>query len=281
MALPFVLKYRSPRGAELNLANNSRFLLSNVDGMTTASVDISATEFAAHDGDFINNLHATPRSIVLYFTIYQGENAENVKRDVLRVIKPKETGVLYWEYEGRALEISGVVEEIAMQRFTDAVVMQITLYCSAPYWETAAYIVQTIELIMKTHYFRVTFPQNEGIVMGYYNLDLTRSFENGGDAETGAVITIIATGPVTNPLLERSDGLYFGVNETMQAGDSIEICTIKGKKTVTKNGVNILQKVKEGSTWLQLAVGENVFTISEAGGTANMYFTFEYKEKYV
>ena len=147
--------------------------------------------------------------------------------------------------------------------------------------ENTAYIVQTIELIMKLHYFAVTFPQDEGIVMGYYNLDLTKSFVNDGDAETGAVITIIATDNITNPLLERSDGLYFGVNETMQAGDSIEICTIKGKKTVTKNGVNILQKVKEGSTWLQLEVGENVFTISETGGTANMYFTFKYKQKYV
>lgn len=281
MALPFVLKYRSPRGVELDLANNRRFLLSGVDGMTAASVDISATEFAAHDGDFINNLHTTPRSIVLYFTIYQGENVENVKREVLSIIKPKQTGVLYWDYEGRALEISGVVEEIEMQRFADSVVMQITIYCSAPYWENAAYIVQKIELIMKLHYFKVAFPQNEGIVMGYYNLDLTKSFENDGDAETGAVITIIATGDITNPLLERSDGVYFGVNETMQSGDSIEICTIKGKKTVTKNGVNILQKVKEGSTWLQLEVGENVFTISEAGGTANMYFTFKYKQKYV
>lgn len=281
MALPFVLKYRSPQGAELNLANNPRFLLSSVDGLTAANVDISATEFAAHDGDFINNLHTTPRGIVLYLTMYQGENVENVKREVLGVIKPKQTGVLYWDYEGRQLEISGTVEAIEMQRFEKSVVMQITLYCSGPYWESAAYIIQKIELIMKLHHFEVAFPQNEGIVMGFYNLDLTRSFVNDGDAETGAVITIIATGDITNPLLERADGLYFGVNETMQAGDSIEICTIKGKKTVTKNGVNILQKVKEGSTWLQLEVGENVFTISEAGGTANMYFTFKYKQKYV
>lgn len=281
MALPFVLKYRSPQGAEIDLANNSRFLLSGVDGLTAANVDISATEFAAHDGDFINNLHTTPRGIVLYLTIYQAENAENVKRAILSVIKPKQTGVLYWDYEGRQLEISGAVEAVEMKRFEKSVVMQITLYCSAPYWESAEYIIQKIELIMKLHHFVVVFPQNEGIVMGYYNLELTRSFVNDGDAETGAVITIIATGDVSNPLLERADGLYFGVNETMQAGDSIEICTIKGKKTVTKNGVNILQKVKEGSTWLQLEVGENVFTISEAGGTANMYFTFKYKEKYV
>lgn len=279
--LPFKLKYKSPQGAEIDLANNPLFFISGVDGLTLAKAEIATTSFADADGDTVNNVHTQPRPIVLYFEFYQGVNIEQAKRAIFSVIKPKQKGVLLWDMENRPLEIAGIVEAVEMPRFTEKTVLQITMYCSNPYWENAAYIVQKIELVMKLHKFRVSFPAGGGVVMGYYNLDLTRTFDNDGDAATGAIITIIATGDVVNPLLERSDGKYFGLNETMAAGDSITICTIKGQKTATKNGVNILQKVKAGSTWLQLDVGENTFTISDETGNKNMYFTFKWKQKYV
>lgn len=275
------LEYRSPLGAKLDLANNPDFVLSDVSGLTEAAVDIASYDVAAVDGDIINSVRTQPRSITLFFTILPNRKVEEVKRKVLKVIKPKQTGVLHWEQDGRSLEIEGTVETVQMPRFTNAVVMQVSLYCAQPYWEDAEYMLRQIEYILGLHHFELAFPQGVGVAMGEYNLDLTRSFNNDGDADVGMDITIIATGNITNPKLERSDGLYFGLTETMEVNDRIDICTVKGKKTVTKNGVNIMNKVIAGSTWLQLEVGENVFTISEAGGSANMYFTFEYKRRYV
>ena len=275
------LKYISPHGAELDLTNNADFLLTGCDGLTAANIDISSTSLGTHDGDIVNNTRALPRGIVLYLTIRQSANVETAKRNVLSVVKPKHSGILRWVQDGRSVDISGIVEAVTMARFVRGVVLQISLHCPQPYWEDTAYVITQIQEIVKLHHFSVAFPQSSGVVFGKYDLNMTRSIINDGDAEIGAVITIIATGNVTNPLLQRADGAFFGVNETLEAGESIVISTVKGKKTVTKNGANIIHKVLPGSTWLQLDVGENILTISEAGGTRNMYFSFEYRQKYV
>lgn len=276
------LIYISPANTSINLGNNSGFVLTDAEGLTAADVAISATSLATHDGTIINSRQTQPRGIVLYLTIKQSANVEAVKREILAVIKPKQTGRLQWVQSDRTIEIEGTVEAVSMPRFVNGVVMQITMYCAQPYWQDAEYILQQIKLVSPLHHFTVAFPRGAGIVFGRYDLDMTKKFYNEGDTAIGAKITIIATGDISNPLLERNDGTYFGVNETMQAGDYITISTVKGAKSVTKNGgENIIHKIKEGSTWLQLETGENVFTISEAGGTGNMYFNFEYKHKYV
>lgn len=277
----FELKYISPVNTEISLTNNKGFILTDAEGLTEAAVAISSTDLAAHDGTFINNRRTQPRGIVLYLTVRQSANVEQVKREITNVIKPKQTGRLQWVQDDKTVEIEGVVEFVKMPRFSENVVMQITMYCAQPYWQDAEYIIRQIELIDPLHRFVLTIPQESGIVFGVYNLNLTKTFENFGDAAIGAIIRIIATGDISNPLLERSDGKYFGVNETMQAGDEIVISTIKGNKSVTKNGANILNKVRDGSTWLQMETGVNTFTISEAGGSGDMYFTFEYKQFYV
>lgn len=275
------LTYISPTNTSISLTKSKGFFLSDAEGLTAADVAISSTDLATHDGAIVNSARTQPRGIVLYLTIKPDQNAETVKREILAVIKPKQTGRLQWEQNGRSVEIDGIVESVSMPRFTNASVLQVTMFCPRPYWNDTEYNLQFIELVDALHHFAVTFPQGAGVVFGVYNLDMTKAFENNGDVATGAIITIIATGDITNPLLERIDGVYFGINETMRAGDSIVINTTKGQKSVTKNGVNIINKVKAGSTWLQLETGTNIFTISEAGGTGNMYFAFEYKQQYV
>lgn len=275
------LIYISPANTSINLGKNSGFVLTEAEGLTEAAVEISATTLATNDGAIINNALTQPRGIVLYLTVKQGANVEAVKREILGVIKPKQTGRLQWVQSDRTIEIEGTVEAVSMPRFVNGVVMQITLYCAQPYWQDLDYIVKQIELIDAMHAFVETFPQGVGIAFGRYNLDKTKTFTNYGDAAADLKITIIATGDIENPLLERADGKYFGILDTMAAGDSIVITTAKGKKSVLKNGVNIMSKVKEQSTWFQLETGANTFTISEAGGTGNMYFTFEYKQRYV
>lgn len=274
------LKYISSKNTEINLTNNSGFILT-ADGLTEVAASISSTELPTSDETIINSVRTQPRGIVLYLTPRSGANVELVKREILKVIKPKDTGRLVWTQEGKKVEISGVVEAVQMPRYTDNVVMQVSIYCPQPYWKDVEYIIQQIELIEPLHHFELTIPQDSGIVFGVYNLSLTRTFINDGDAATGAIIRIIATGDISNPLLEKDDGTFFGINDTLVAGDEVIINTNKGQKSVTKNGVNILQKVKDGSTWLQMETGENTYTISDADNSGDLYFIFEYKQLYV
>ena len=280
------LEYITARGDILPLTGNSNFKLTNVDGLTSANVELSSSTVASMDGDVVNNERTTPRGIVLDLTI-EGADVEAKKRYILRYIKPKQKARLHWTQNGREIEISGIIESIDMPRYTNSVIMQVSMYCSQPYWEDIDFVVQEISEVLNLHYFTdyeddmLYFPAG-GIPLGEYDTNRTKAFENDGDVAVGMEIHIIALGTVGNPIIYNSDGKFFGVNTTMQAGDEIVISTVKGKKTVTKNGNNILGSIMPRSTWLQLEVGENEFTIDSDDGTeGNMYFTLTYKQRYV
>lgn len=280
------LEYITAKGDIMLLTENPNFELANVDGITTASVDISSSTVATIDGDFVNNMRTIPRGIVLDLAI-EGADVETKKRYILKYVKPKQTARLRMTQDYRETVIEGVIESIDMPRFTKSALIQITMYCSQPYWEDAEYIVQEISEIIDLHYFTdyqndmLYFPE-EGIVMGEYDANRTKVFFNDGDVSIGMVIDVIALGTVKNPVLYSSDGKYLGVNIEMASGDEVVISTVKGKKTIYLNGQNIIDKIMAGSTWLQMDVGENEFTIdSEDGTERNMYFTLSYKQRYV
>ena len=147
------------------------------------------------------------------------------------------------------------------------------------------------------------FPES-GIALGEYDTIRTKSFYNDGDVAVGLEINILAHETVTNPIIYDQNGNYFGLGYTlsytdvdnngnaisatvtnplvMNAGDHIVITTHKGRKTVTLNGVNIFNKIKPNSTWLQLATGDNTFAInSDDESINNMSFSLIYKQRYI
>lgn len=279
--------YITAKGDVMPLLGNANFKLSNIDGMTRANVEVSSSTVATMDGDVINNMRTTPRSIILDLSI-EGNDVEEKSRNVLRYVKPKQSATLrLTTREGQQKEISGVVEDIEMPRSTNKVTMQITMYCSQPYWQDVNNVIYEISEIIDLHYFTnydddmLYFPE-DGIVMGEYDRNRTKVLENFGDVAVGFEIYVIALGDVQNPIIYNANGEYIGANVSMTANDELIISTHKGKKTITLNGDNIFSKLMEGSTWLQLDVGENEYTIDSKDGTqGNMYFTIIYKQRYV
>lgn len=280
------LEYITSKGDILPLTGNPLFKISNIDGLTTANVELSSSTVASMDGDFVINERTTPRGIIIDLSI-EGADVERKKRYILKYIKPKQRAIIRWTQDERKVEIEGVIESIDMPRYTNAVVMQISMYCSQPYWQDIDFVVQEISEILNLHYFTnfendmLYFPE-EGIPFGEYDTNRTKVFVNDGDVSVGMEIRIIALGNVGHPVIYNSIGGFFGVNVAMTSGDEIVISTVKGKKTITMNGENIMDKIEAGSTWLQLEIGENEFTIDSDDGTeGNMYFTVSYKQRYV
>lgn len=281
----FKLEFISAKGSVLPLTDNSRFKLSNVDGITVANVDIASSTVSSMDGDFINNKRTVPRGIVFDLSIEY--DVESTKRYILQYIKPKQRGILRMTQDDRETQIEGVVEAIEMPRFTDKVTMQVSLYCSQPYWEDVELLVQDISEIIDLHYFTtiendMLIFTEEGTPFGEYDANRTKAFYNDGDVEVGLEIHIVALGNVKNPMIANSDGEFIGVNADLSSGDEIIITTEKGHKTIELNGNNIISQIMRRSTWLQLKTGENEFTINSEDGTeGNMYFTLTYKRRYV
>lgn len=268
----------------LPLWDSDYFIVSNIDGMTAAAVNVSSNTVYSMDGDRITNMQTQPREIIIDLTIKPDVSVEAAKEHVFKHIKPKQPATLLLRYDLSGAEqskaITGRISNISMPRFTNNVIMQITLYCAQPYWEDAEYIVKYISDILNLHRFEITW--SEPLPMGVYDMTRTRSFLNEGDAAVGMIVTITAQGDVVNPALYNNlTGEYIGIDDTLSVGDEIVINTIRGQKSITKNGVNVLSKLRAGSTWMQLDVGENTFLIDADSGASDMYFTLIFKQAYV
>lgn len=286
--------YISARGDRLPLATNELFDLTHVDGMTTAATSIASSTMGGADGDIVNNVQANPRPIVIDLRVKSGVNVEDAKRAILRVVKIKQLGTLEWTQNDKTVVISGIVESVDMPRWTNAVTLQITMYCSQPFWEDVDFVVQQISEAIDLHYFTdsetemLYFPTS-GIPMGEYDTIRTKRFHNSGDVAVGMEISVVAFATVTNPTIYDENGRFLGVGYgdgakrvQLAAGDNVVITTHKGSKDIKLNGKSILSKLRPQSTWLQLEAGDNLFTInSDDDNLDNMTFSLVYKQRYI
>lgn len=284
----------SQRGDILSLSANTDFVLTHIDGQTSASSSVSSNIIGGVDGDTVSNMQAEPKPLIFDLRIRNGVDVEEAKRRILRVIKLKQNGTIVWEQNGRTVEITGKVERIEMPRWANGVVMQVEMHCEQPFWEDVEAVISEISEAINLHYFTddptdMLYFTEEGIVIGELDTTRAKDFFNEGDVSVGLEIDIIALATVTNPIIYDADGNFFGVGYgtadkkvVMQSGDKIVITTHRGKKSVTLNGVSIFSKIKPNSTWLQLATGDNRFAInSDDDALNNMTFSLIYKRRYI
>lgn len=285
-------RFINSRGDSLSLVKGENYRLVNIDSQTSAATNLSSVVVGNADGDTVNNVQAQPRSLIFDLRIIS--EIEKTKRQILEVIKLKQQCRIFWSQNNREVEIRGVVEAIDMPRWTNEVTMQITLHCEQPFWEDVEFIVSSIGEAINLHYF--TDKQNDmlyflenGIVFGQYDTSRTKEIRNDGDVNVGLDIKIEALKTVTNPVIYNVDGNFFGCGYgtgnkkiVMQQGDIIQINTRKNEKSVTLNGVSIINKIRPLSTWLQLAAGHNEFSIdTEDVDDENVQFSLKYKQRYI
>ena len=279
------LIYTATVGKTFDLFHNDIFDLINADGLTVANTSIATTTTPQIDGDTLQNIQANPRPITLDLQIKSGLDVERAKRQILDVIKIKKRGTLTFIQgagtEQRTIEISGVVQTISMPRFTNAVIMQVSIYCNDSFWQDVNDVIVEISRIIAAHHFAVYFPVDNPIPLGVIDRQMQQTYNNDGDVDTGMIITIIATGTVTNPKIYNQNGEFIGVDDTLTVGDKVVINTYKGKKTITKNGVSIFNKITSGSVFLRMETGTNVFSINADAGAQYMYFYVSFKRRFV
>lgn len=283
--------FENMRGNTLDLSDNPFAYLINIDGQSSVATDISSVVIGSIDGDIVNNMKAQPRTLIMDLRIKS--NVEESKRAILNVIKLKQRCSLLWSQNGRVMKINGYVESVDMPRWNNYVTMQVTIHCDQPFWEDINEVVQEINEALGLHYFTenedMLFFPDEGRAFGEYDFSRTRHFQNNGDVSVGMEIEIVAYDTVTNPIIYDTDGNFFGIGYgttskkvVMQAGETIIITTEKGNKTVKKGNVNLLDKIKRGSSWLQLESGNNTFTInSDDESLENMTFSLKFKQRYI
>lgn len=125
------------------------------------------------------------------------------------------------------------------------------------------------------------------IMFGYKEPSLLIAVKNKGDTKTGFRLLFKAKGTVVNPiLLDVNTQKYIKINKTLVDDEVVEIDTVTGSKRIVGrlNGVesNYYKYKDLGSTWLELQIGDNVYSFDADEGLDNLevyiYFSNRYLE---
>ena len=286
------LIFENKNGQRLDLLNNRKyFKLIAAEGLHGVDVEFSETESAYTDGSTVDNARALPRGIALKFALC-GDVAANL--DIFHaVVKSKQLGKLIKTEGNRETKIQGRVTVPPYTRLSNAVAVELQLYCGQPYWEDVEELVGTISEIIDLLYFPEEgrgFP-TEGVPFGLINTELSQTITNDGDTAVGLTIVINALGEVKNPRIACStgeqNGYYMKLNTTLNDGDEVIISTHKSAKTITINGSDYINGVPilslleyVGKDWLQLETGANVFNITSDTEGAKVYFYIYFSRRW-
>ena len=272
----------------------SGFAVTSITGLGPGTATINTTEMSTSDGSLFNSSRLPARNIVLSLQYMWITSIEDARHRSYRYFPIKKKIKLLIETDNRSAEIEGYVETNDPTIFSQSEGSEISIICPNPFFYSAGAdgtvvtVFQGVEPLFE-------FPfSNESIAdslieMGSINANANKkSIVYTGDAEVGVNINIRALGEVSNVTIHNvgtretiridTDKLETFTGSGIIAGDAIEICTIKGKKSVTLtrdgNVINILNCLGKNPNWFQLVKGDNVFAYTAESGATNLQVVF-------
>lgn len=128
---------------------------------------------------------------------------------------------------------------------------------------------------------------DKGLVFGKRIASLITNIINKGSTSVGMRIVFKANGTVVNPsLINVNTQEQFLINKTLSAGEEIEINTSIGEKSVrgkydSDEYKNYFMYKDIDSSWLQLDVGDNLFTYNALEGMDNLDIHIYFYNRYL
>ena len=254
----------------INLTQNAQYALLSVGGVTPPTAIINTAVIATNDGGVFNSSRLNMRNIVL--TIAPQNSIETNRISLYKYFKAKQYIKLYLENNTRSVWIDGYIETIDGDLYAENQQLQISIICPDPYFKDTATGNYTFSNVISLFKFPFAIEETPGVPISKLGEFVEIAINNNSDDETGVIITILANGEVVNPTIyNMTTNEHFALDVTMETGDIIKIDTRRGHKGVTLNrdGIitNILNNMVPGSSWLNLPVGDNIFSYTCSEGS--------------
>lgn len=249
-------------GEQLEITNNPRYTITDIDGLYPPEGVINTTQVANMDGSVFNSSRIDNRVITITMAINGPAEANRLL--LYRYFKTKYPVRLYYKNGVRDVYIDGYVSKFSVEYFEKKQTAQIEISCPMTLFRAVKESVTEFANIENMFVFPFAI-EAAGRPFSEVALGEQKTIINGGDVETGVIIKLNALETVLNPKIynvDTSDRMTLSVE--MRAGDEITINTRKKEKSITllRDGVqtNIVGKLDAGSTWFNLIPGDNVFT---------------------
>lgn len=232
--------------------------------------------YEARDITIVGNINTTDKDRVLELR-RKAEKILNAELDAKLIYTYKDfVRVIDCRVDGRPVFKSNKV----FMQFT------IPITCCNPFWREEAEAKKDIAAWVSSWEFDFEIPE-EGIELGYREPSVIVNVYNEGDVRNGMRVEFRAIGTVVNPvLLNVNTQEYIKlIDTTMVAGDVITINTDYGSKgaTLTRDGevIDYFRHIDVDSTFMQLAIGDNVFRYDAESGVTALEATIYHSNKYL
>lgn len=265
----FTLKIKNTAGELFELTHNSKdYYITSVQGLTPPATNVNTATAGIIDGTFFNSARVNQRNLVI--TVVINGDIETNRQRLYKIFPRKTKCTVFFKNKNRDVKIEGYVEMLEGDLFVQREQMQISIICPRPYFEALTALYNELSRILALFEFPFSIvtpiPFSEVLEVPIATID------NTGDAVCGTVIDVDVYGAITGlKIINNSTQKYFELNYSFQANDHIIIDTNSGSMGVKlqRGGVvsNLLNYVTQGSTWLKLEPGQNVFTFTLSTGT--------------
>ena len=265
------------------------------------SVDWGVVESTPHSYKYVNQIGVyvtgssleTRKVTIIGWIVADTQLMMSQRKGLLnRFFNPQQAvDLFYKKYVLRFLPDNSVRYSITMAENNEVMCkFQVTGFCPDPLFaEQVENKIVAANTKAMFHFPLVIKPQLNppgGIIFGLRQPSLIVGIHNAGAVDVGMKIIFRAKGSLDSPsLINVNTQQYFRVNKTMVAGEEIEVNTIIGEKKIVgkANGItsNYFKYRDLNSTWLQLAVGDNLFRYDAVENIDNLEVYVYFSNKYL
>lgn len=282
----FTLKIENTNGEIFELSHNTQnYAVVGVSGLTRPQTAINTSTGGGLDGAFFNSARVEMRNIVIDI-ILQGDIETN-RQQLYRIFPQKTACTVYFQNKNRNVQISGYVEILDGDLFTQREAVQISIICPRPFWQDMNAIYTELSNVLKMFQFPFAIAETPGVPLSEIMENPVCTVNNSGDVPCGCIITVkIASNAAAGTQIRNlriynvttQEFIGFGTYP-FEPGDEITINTQSGQLSATLNHggaiTNLLNWVVSGSSWFKLLVGENRFTFTTANDSEAVGITFK------
>lgn len=256
----------------------------DIQGIEASSYTINNIA-SEQDGATVTSIKVEPREITIVGDIEKNENEDTNRDKLIRFFNPKKTGEMFITRNNVSRKIQYRVSSLdfATNKMYEYIEFTLVLESTEePYFSDAKNSGNYLTLISPQFTFPLAIPKNTGRAMGYKTFKPVMPLVNDGDKETGIEIIVTAKrGAMDNLKLILNNNQYIQVKQTLQQWDVLKINTNPRKKSVTLNGINIINKINRGSTFFSLKIGKNILKYECDNGSTNIDIDVQFYRKYL
>ena len=269
----------------LEINRNTEIKMIDIEGIEASSYTIN-TISSEQDGAIVTSEKVEPREITITGDIEENKNKLKNRDMLIRFFNPKQTGEMILKRNDVERKIQYRVSELTFDTNKMYEPLKFTLSLESteePYFEDAKNKGNNLALISPQFAFPLVIrPIPKGKIMGYRVFKQYMPLVNDGDKETGIEIVITAKrGAMKNIKLTLNDDKHIKVNQTLNQRDLLIKNKNPRKKSVTLNGVNIINKIDRNSTFFSLRICKNILKYECEDGATNIDIDVQFYRKFL